>query len=79
MPYELLQRDQDTKYVDSFDDVFRSVGCKIKKTSPRSPNLQAFVERVIQTLTHELLNGFCVVSEQHPDCFLRVGADWYKR
>ena len=47
LPCELLQRDQDTKYVDSFDDVFRSTGCQIKKTCPRSPNLQAFVERVI--------------------------------
>lgn len=61
LPCELLQRDQDSKYVDSFDEVFRSSGCKIKKTCPRSPNLQAFVERVIQTLKHEVLNAFCIV------------------
>ena len=72
LPCELLQRDQDTKYVDSFDDVFRSTGCQIKKTCPRSPNLQAFVERVIQTLKNEVLNAFCVVSETHMDHILRV-------
>ena len=77
LPCELLQRDQDTKYVDSFDDVFRSTGCQIKKTCPRSPNLQAFVERVIQTLKHEVLNAFCVVSETHMDHILRVSQDWY--
>ena len=72
LPCELLQRDQDTKYVDSFDDVFRPTGCQIKKTCPRSPNLQAFVERVIQTLKNEVLNAFCVVSETHMDHILRV-------
>ena len=77
LPCELLQRDQDTKYVDEFDEVFRSTGCKIKKTPARSPNLQAFVERVIQTLKHEILNAFCVVSEKHLDHILRVSQDWY--
>ena len=81
LPCEILQRDQDTKYVDSFDEIFRSKGCKIKKTCPHSPNLQAFVERVIQTLKHEVLNAFCVVSEQHLDQILRVSQDWcnYRR
>lgn len=77
LPCEILQRDQDSKYVDSFDEVFRSTGCKIKKTPARSPNLQAFVERVIQTLKHEILNAFCVVSEKHLDHILRVSQDWY--
>ncbi len=41
-----------------------------------SPNLQAHVERVAQTLKHEVLNGFCVVSEKHLDHILRRAADW---
>jgi hypothetical protein len=45
----------------------------------KSPNLQAFVERVIQTLKHEVLNGFCVINERHLDHVLRIGADWYNR
>ena len=77
LPCGILQRDRDTKYVDQFDEVFRSTGCEIKKTCPRSPNLQAFVERVVQTLKHEVLNAFCVVSESHLDHILRVSQDWY--
>jgi len=57
--------------------VFTSSGRTIKKTPIKSPNLQAFVERVIQTHKHEVLNGFCVVSVQHLDDVERVGADWY--
>jgi putative transposase len=74
---QILRRDQDSKYTDSFDTVFRSTGCQIKKTPSRSPNLQAFVERVIQTLQHEVLNGFCVISETHLNHILRVAQDWY--
>ena len=62
LPCGVVQRDQGTRYVTSFDEVFRSTGCKTKKTRPRSPNLQAFVERVIQTLKHEVLNAFCVAK-----------------
>jgi putative transposase len=32
---------------------------------------------VIQTLKHEVLNGFCVVSEKHLDHILRRAAEWY--
>jgi len=69
--------EEDTKYVKSFDAVFTGEGRKIKKTTARSPNLQAFVERVIQTLKHEVLNAFRVVSEKHLDHILKIGADWY--
>jgi putative transposase len=75
----ILQRDQDTKYVQAFDDVFTGDGRTIKKTPIQSPNLQAFVERVIQTLKHEVWNGFCVVNEKHLDHILRIGADGYNK
>lgn len=26
---------------------------------------------------HEVLNGFCVVKEQHLDYILKIGTDWY--
>ncbi len=53
LPCSILQRDQDTKYV------------------------QAFVERVIQTHKHEVLNGFCIVSDAHLNHILKVSQDWY--
>ena len=76
---ELVSRDNDSKYTDSFDEVFRSSGAKIKKITPASPNLQAHVERVIQTIKHEILNGFVVVSNQQLDYILRVGSEWYNK
>jgi len=37
------------------------------------------VERVIQTLKYEAINGFCIVNEQHLDHILKIGADWYNK
>ena len=74
---EIIQRDRDSKYVEAFDEVFTSAGREIKLTPVKSPNLQAFVERVIQTIKHEVLNAFCVVSEEHLNYILRATMDWY--
>jgi len=65
MPYKMVMRDNDKKYPKTFDDVFTTPTCKVKRNVTASPNLEAHVERVIQTLKHEVLNGFCVVNEQH--------------
>lgn len=74
---EILMRDRDRKYVESFDNVFKSRTCKVKLTPIRSPNLQAHVERVIQTIKHEVLNAFCIVSNSHLNHLLSVTQDWY--
>jgi len=62
-----VMRDNDKKYPKTFDDVFTTSTCRVKRNEPASPNLQAHVERVVQTLKHEVLNGFCLVNEQHLD------------
>ncbi len=41
------------------------------------PSLQAHVERVVQTLKHEVLNEFVVVSEKHLNRICREAQDWY--
>ena len=38
-----------------------------------------FVERVIQALKREVLNGFCGINERHLDHTLKIGADWYNK
>ncbi len=73
----ILGRDNDKKYVESFNAVFESTDCEVKPITPMSPNLQAHVERVIQTIKHEALNGFCIVSNSHLDHILRVTQSWY--
>ncbi|TWU54889.1 Integrase core domain protein [Rubripirellula tenax] len=76
---ETLMRDRDRKYTAEFDNVFKSSECKIKLTPIRSPNLQAHVERVIQTIKHEVLNAFCIVTNEHLDGILRTTQDWYNK
>ncbi len=79
LPCTILGRDNDKKYVASFDAVFKSMDCEVKPITPMSPNLQAHVERVIQTIKHKVLNGFCIVSTSHLDHILRVTQSWYNK
>ena len=72
-------RDRARKYVDSFVEIVRSTGGKIKLTPIRSPNLQAHVERVIQTIKREVLNAFCIVTNEHLDGILHTTQDWYNQ
>lgn len=74
---EIVQRDNDSKYIQSFDGVFKSIGAKIKRSSVKSPNLQELIVRVVQSLKHEILNAFCVVNEKQLDHILSRGMDWY--
>ncbi|MBT5018542.1 MAG: transposase [Planctomicrobium sp.] len=74
---KLLMHDRNTKFTKEFGEIIKSTGCGIKKTPIRSPNLQAHVERVVQTLKHEVLNEFVVVSEKHLNHICRGAQDWY--
>lgn len=39
--------------------------------------MQGHVERVFQTIKHEVLNSFCIVSHQHLDRILKITMCWY--
>lgn len=60
-----VMRDNDTKFTEQFDEVFKSSGTEIKRNTPMSPNLRAHVERFIQTLKVECLDKFVIVAERH--------------
>jgi len=64
-PPEILIDDHDTKFTREFDEILKSSGMVVQKPLPHSPNLNAFVERFIQTLQQECLNHFLVVGERH--------------
>lgn len=74
---EILMHDRDAKFTKEFDEIVQSRGCETKKTPIQSPNLQAHVERVVQTLKHEVLNEFVVISEKHLNHICREAQDWY--
>jgi len=77
LPWKMLRGDNDKKHPKTFDDVFTTPTCQLKRNLPALPNPKAHAKRLVQTLKHEVLNGFCVVSERHLDHILRRAADWY--
>ena len=72
-----VMHDRDRKFTREFDEILESSGAKVKKTTIQSPNPQAHVERAIQTLKHEVLNHFVVVSEHHLNHICSEAVLWY--
>ena len=72
-----MVRDRDTKYVASFDNVFKAEGAEILKTPYRTPNANAFAERFVRTVRSECLDHLLVVNEAHLERILRSYARHY--
>lgn len=72
-----VMHDRDQKFTREFDEILESSGATVKKTMIQSPNLQAHVERAIQTLKHEVLNHFVIVSERHLNHICSEAMRWY--
>ncbi|MDE0603983.1 MAG: integrase core domain-containing protein [bacterium] len=51
-----LVRDRGSKFIDNFDEIFRTEGLKILKTPIRTPVANAFAERWIGSIRRELLD-----------------------
>ncbi|XHR30972.1 MAG: integrase core domain-containing protein [Chthoniobacteraceae bacterium] len=66
-----LIKDGDTKFTEKFDEVFRSEGIKVKRLPYRSPNLNAFAERYVQSIKQECLDQFVVFGEGHLQYLVR--------
>ena len=73
----VVMHDRDTKFTASFDEVLKLANLDVKKTSHRSPNTNAFVERFIQTLQQECLDYFIVFGEQHMDHLVAEMISYY--
>ena len=74
---EYVMRDNDTKFTAQFDEVIKSSGAKVKRNTPRSPNLRAHVERFIQTMKFECLDKFVIVAERHLNYICREWRLYY--
>ncbi len=66
-------RDRDVRFTKQFDAIRKSAGVPMEKLTPGSPNLNAYIERWIQSIKHECLDHFIVFGERH----LRYLADEY--
>jgi len=72
-----LIRDRDSKYTQAFDEVFISEGALVIKTPVRAPQANAFAERFVRTVRHEVLDLTLVFGTRHLDRILRRYAEHY--
>jgi putative transposase len=66
-----LVRDRDAKYTRAFDAVFVSEGARVIRAPVRSPQANAFAERVVRTIRSEVLDWTLVIGRRHLDRILR--------
>jgi putative transposase len=59
-----LIHDRDTKFCSSFDQVLRWSGINPIKLPPQSPNLNAFVERLVRSIKEECLSKLLLFGEE---------------
>jgi len=71
LPVKLVSRDRDSLYRSNFDEVLKEQGADVMQLVFRSPNLNAYVERFIQTVQVECLDHFLVFGEKHFDYLVR--------
>ena len=60
---DVILDDADTKFTRQFRDLLKSEKMRPKQVAFKSPNLNAYVERFIQTIEQECLDRFVVLGE----------------
>jgi putative transposase len=69
--------DGDRKFQEGFFHVFESEGTTVQRVGPRSPNMNAFAERWVQTLRTECLDHFLILGERHLGHIVREFVEHY--
>jgi transposase InsO family protein len=61
----ILFRDRDNRFAADFDSKLKTAGIEMRRTPIRSPNMNAFVERWIQSVRVECLDKLIALGETH--------------
>jgi putative transposase len=72
-----LIHDRDSKFVASFDEVFRSEGTRVILTPVRAPQANAHAERFVRTVRTECLDWLLILGPRQLDQVLRVFVEHY--
>jgi len=75
----IIIRDFDGKYSRAFDQIFKDRKMKVKPVGPRAPNLNAFIERWVQSIKFEALNHFICFGREHFDYIVSEYVAYYNR
>jgi putative transposase len=60
-----LLHDNDSKFIEVFDTIFRSIGIKVIHLPHRAPNSNAFAERWVRTVREECLDKLLIINQGH--------------
>jgi transposase InsO family protein len=74
-----LIHDRDSKFLASFDDVFRSQGIRVILTPFQAPKANAYAERFVRTARAECLDWLLILGPRQLDRVLRVFVEHYNR
>jgi putative transposase len=75
--FHFLFHDNDTKFSDRFDTVFRSEGLHVIHTPYQAPNANSFAERWIRTVREECLDHILIMNAGHLRRVLQEYVDDY--
>jgi putative transposase len=70
-----LIHDRDSKFTDSFDEVFRSEGIEVIRTPFKAPQANAFAERFVGTIRRECLDWVLIFGGRQLERVLGVYVD----
>ncbi len=59
-----LLHDRDPRFTDSFADILAAAGVEALRLPPRSPNLNAYAERVVRTIKESCLDRLILVGDR---------------
>jgi putative transposase len=76
-PIRFLIRDQDQKFTDWFDDVFRSEGIEVVRTPLRASQANGVAERFVRSVRSECFDWLLILNQQHLERVLQAFIDHY--
>ena len=77
--HRFLIHDRDAIFAPSVDGAIEAMGLRVLKTPVRTPQANAFCERVIGTMRRECLDWFIPLNDRHLRWILRAWVTHYNR